>query len=180
MFIVSNKNTRTTSSLPFNFKCFLRSSIWNWPTFDFLNNPAACKRLWTLRQWQSYYLKVYKCKFAEYWFAHASPSVHVLKVTWKFSNFLINSYSFMKNMLQFISKKEYLSKWNLNKIIQSLHLTHSIPLVSFYIPWKHQKPDVFWYFQVYRKRPVAWNGLTLPLTFWNFLKKIKKWTWTCH
>ena len=76
----------------------------------------------------------------------------------------------MKNMLQFISKKEYLSKWNLNKIIQSLHLTHSIPLVSFYIPWKHQKPDVFWYFQVYRKRPVAWNGLTLPLTFWNFLK----------
>ena len=134
MFIVSNKNTRTTSSLPFNFKCFLRSSIWNWPTFDFLNNPAACKRLWTLRQWQSYYLKVYKCKFAEFWFAHASPSVHVLKDTLKFCNFLINSYSFMKNMLQFISKKEYLSKWNLNKIIQSLHLTHSIPLVSFYIP----------------------------------------------
>ena len=28
-----------------------------------------------------------------------------------------------------------------------------------YPPWKHQKPEVFWWFRGYRKRLVAWNGL---------------------
>ena len=37
-----------------------------------------------------------------------------------------------------------------------LFLTHFIPLVSFYTPWKHQKIKDF-----QTKRPVAWNGLII-------------------
>ena len=39
-------------------------------------------------------------------------------------------------------------------------ITHFIPLVSFYTPWKHQETESFSdIFRGYRMRPVAWNGL---------------------
>ena len=41
-------------------------------------------------------------------------------------------------------------------------LTHFMPLVSFYTPWKYQKNQRFSdVFKAYRKRPVARNGLKL-------------------
>ena len=39
-------------------------------------------------------------------------------------------------------------------------LTHFMPLISFYTPWKHKKTRFSDVFREYRKRPVAWNGLT--------------------
>ena len=36
-------------------------------------------------------------------------------------------------------------------------LTHFIPVVPFYTPWKHQKPVISWCFKGYRKRPMSWN-----------------------
>ena len=44
-------------------------------------------------------------------------------------------------------------------------LTCSMPLVSFYPPWKHQKTRVFYVFRQYGKRPLAWNGLIKSMIF---------------
>ena len=57
----------------------------------------------------------------------------------------------------------FLVNIEISLVIPSRILTHFMPLVSFYPPWKNQKrksfkfPDVFSWT---RKRPVAWNGLT--------------------
>ena len=55
-----------------------------------------------------------------------------------------------------ITKLEELDSFLIHLIIQN----HFMPLVSFYTPENIRKPKVLWCFQEYRKRPVAWNGLT--------------------
>ena len=51
---------------------------------------------------------------------------------------------------------------NERSISQSLFsLTHFIPIIFFYNPWNHCKTDVFWWFQGYRRRLVARNGIHL-------------------
>ena len=47
--------------------------------------------------------------------------------------------------------------WNFQRVLALLllQLTHFMPLISFYTPWRFS--DVF---RGYRKRSVAWNGLT--------------------
>ena len=52
--------------------------------------------------------------------------------------------------------------WEIFSKICCRNLTHFIPLISFYTPWKHKKTRGFSdVFRGYRKRLVAWNGLSL-------------------
>lgn len=44
-------------------------------------------------------------------------------------------------------------------------LIQSMLLVSFYTPWKHQKPSGFHMFQGVQKRPAAWNELKTNASF---------------
>ena len=53
------------------------------------------------------------------------------------------------------------------------YLTYFMPLVSFYIPWKHRKQRFTDVLRGYRNRLVAWNGLKRP-KYWNH-KPFSRW-----
>ena len=86
-----------------------------------------------------------------------------LLLTFKIYKTPVNAPSlntFKKNILKLIrpTANNIFSCQNLQGI---QYLTHFMPLVSFDTPWKHQKNQRFSnVFRGYRKRPVAWNGLT--------------------
>ena len=52
-------------------------------------------------------------------------------------------------------------------------LTHFMPLVSFYTPWKHW--ETFNVFRWYRKRPLAWNGI-MTSKILEFSRKVLDYT----
>ena len=68
----------------------------------------------------------------------------------------------------FSNRRHYIILYR-DKISVKFRLTHFMPLVAFYIPWKHKK--VFWFsnvFKGYTKRPVEGNGLikvVFPMSF---------------
>ena len=51
------------------------------------------------------------------------------------------------------------------KIFKMTHFKQNfMPVVSFYTPWKRPKTSGFYYvFKRYKKRPVAWNGISTPV-----------------
>ena len=77
------------------------------------------------------------------------------------------------------------AKRTVANILVFAKLTHSMPLVSFDTPWRHQKTKRFTdVFRVYRKRPVVkWNGLNgkKDMFIWsvqskNYFFKVSKWS----
>ena len=68
------------------------------------------------------------------------------------------------NSFFFYSKLLEISPQMLNSSITCFSLTHFMPFVSFYTPLKTSENQRFSdVFRGYRKRPVAWNGLTFPI-----------------
>ena len=76
----------------------------------------------------------------------------------------------MTDKLIYVQQKPTgVQKNNFSKCFRKAYdiLTHFMPLISFYTPWKHQLSDVF---RGYRKRPVAWNGLKKLQVQWDKTK----------
>ena len=83
---------------------------------------------------------------------------------WIYRNYLIIELMIQKLRVAF---KIHLYVSTIFKIMPST-LSHFMPLVSFYTPWKHQKTRCFLIFLGGAERSVAWDGLIDVQTY--FLK----------